>query len=187
MNYYLFGPPNHTFFQIDYPALQNMYVVWSDKGLCCLDLFHFSKPFKYNDKTISFLAKLTRHRGPLLNFCEPSRTQIEELEKLLQNYDFDPTYPLDLVGTSFQIDVWNEIRNQTSISKYTTYKEVGDALNSKAYRAVGTSCANNNILGFVPCHRVFSQTSNRLQYKWGSELRSHILNKEKELSEKGTG
>lgn len=38
--------------------------------------------------------------------------------------------------------------------KVTTYKLLAEALNSKAYRAVGTALKNNPYAPEVPCHRV---------------------------------
>jgi len=38
--------------------------------------------------------------------------------------------------------------------KVTTYKELANALNTKAYRAVGSAMKNNPYAPEVPCHRV---------------------------------
>jgi len=38
--------------------------------------------------------------------------------------------------------------------KITTYKEILRALNSKAWRAVGSAMAENKNLFVIPCHRV---------------------------------
>tara|TARA_Y100000310_G_C20695819_1_gene825620 strand:+ start:416 stop:715 length:300 start_codon:yes stop_codon:yes gene_type:complete len=38
--------------------------------------------------------------------------------------------------------------------KVTTYKEIGKALNSKAYRAIGTALKNNPYAPKISCHRV---------------------------------
>jgi methylated-DNA-[protein]-cysteine S-methyltransferase len=38
--------------------------------------------------------------------------------------------------------------------KVTTYKEIARALNSKAYRTVGSAMHNNPYAPKVPCHRV---------------------------------
>lgn len=40
--------------------------------------------------------------------------------------------------------------------KITTYKEIARALNSKAYRAVGTAMNKNPYAPQVPCHRVIN-------------------------------
>jgi len=40
--------------------------------------------------------------------------------------------------------------------KVTTYKEIAKALNSKAYRAVGTALKNNPNPIITPCHRVIN-------------------------------
>jgi len=38
--------------------------------------------------------------------------------------------------------------------RVTTYKDLADSLNTKAYRAVGTAMKNNPYAPIVPCHRV---------------------------------
>ena len=38
--------------------------------------------------------------------------------------------------------------------KVSTYKEMANALNTKAYRAVGNALRNNPYAPIVPCHRV---------------------------------
>ena len=40
--------------------------------------------------------------------------------------------------------------------KVTTYKELASALNSKAFRAVGTAMNKNPFAPKVPCHRVIN-------------------------------
>ena len=40
--------------------------------------------------------------------------------------------------------------------KVTTYHEIARALNSKAYRAVGSAMHNNPYAPIVPCHRVIN-------------------------------
>lgn len=38
--------------------------------------------------------------------------------------------------------------------KVSTYKEIGKAMNSKAYRAIGQALRKNPYAPIVPCHRV---------------------------------
>jgi methylated-DNA-[protein]-cysteine S-methyltransferase len=44
--------------------------------------------------------------------------------------------------------------------KVTTYKALAEALNTKAYRAVGQAMRNNPFAPEVPCHRVVASDGN---------------------------
>jgi methylated-DNA-[protein]-cysteine S-methyltransferase len=48
--------------------------------------------------------------------------------------------------------------------KVTTYKEIGKAINSKAYRAIGQALKRNPLAPDVPCHRVVSSDASLCGY-----------------------
>ena len=56
---------------------------------------------------------------------------------------------------SFYERVWAKIK-EIPAGKVSTYKEVAIALNSKAFRAVGTALKLNKNAPIVPCHRVIN-------------------------------
>ena len=49
--------------------------------------------------------------------------------------------------------------------KISTYKEIGKALNTKAYQAIGQILKNNPYPFKVPCHRIVSSSGNISGYK----------------------
>jgi methylated-DNA-[protein]-cysteine S-methyltransferase len=49
--------------------------------------------------------------------------------------------------------------------KVTTYSEIAKALNTKAYRAVGSALRNNKTPILIPCHRVINSDGNIGSYK----------------------
>ena len=49
--------------------------------------------------------------------------------------------------------------------KVSTYKEIGKALNTKAYRLIGQILKNNPYAPLVPCHRVVSSSGKISGYK----------------------
>ena len=59
--------------------------------------------------------------------------------------------------------------------KVTTYREMARALNTKAWRAVGSAMAKNNNLFVVPCHRVVRSDGAIGQYALGSEKKASLL------------
>lgn len=54
---------------------------------------------------------------------------------------------------SFAERVYEKTR-QIPTGKVTTYKELADALDTKAYQAVGNALRNNPDAPITPCHRV---------------------------------
>jgi len=62
--------------------------------------------------------------------------------------------------------------------KVTTYAEMAKALDSKAWRAVGTAMAKNSNLIVVPCHRVVRSDGAVGQYALGSDKKSELLSQE---------
>ena len=66
----------------------------------------------------------------------------------------------NLVGTDFQIKVWNEIKKIPKGSTLT-YKELAKKINKpKAYRAVANACGKNPYPIIIPCHRVVGSNGN---------------------------
>ena len=59
-----------------------------------------------------------------------------------------------LVGTEFQINVWEEIKKIPK-GETRTYKDIALILKKpKSSRAVANACGKNPLLIEIPCHRV---------------------------------
>lgn len=71
-----------------------------------------------------------------------------------------------------------ELLKQIPEGKVTTYGEMARALDSKAWRAVGSAMAKNKQLLVIPCHRVVRSDGNIGQYALGSEKKSELLQNE---------
>lgn len=69
--------------------------------------------------------------------------------------------------------------------RVTTYKEIANALNSKAYRAVGTAMANNKTPVVIPCHRVVKSNAEVGNYALGIEKKIALLEQEGIIIENG--
>jgi len=59
--------------------------------------------------------------------------------------------------------------------KVTTYSEIARAMNSKAWRAVGSAMAKNKNLIVIPCHRVVRSDGAIGEYALGSDKKSQLL------------
>ena len=63
-------------------------------------------------------------------------------------------YRKKLIGTDFQIKVWNSI-SKIPKGKVKTYKELARSIRKpKASRAVANACGKNPFPIKIPCHRV---------------------------------
>lgn len=62
--------------------------------------------------------------------------------------------------------------------KVTTYKALGRALHSKAYRAIGTAMNKNPYAPLVPCHRVVNSDGRIGGFAHGSKKKKVLLEKE---------
>lgn len=62
--------------------------------------------------------------------------------------------------------------------KVTTYGEMARALNTKAWRAVGSAMAKNKNLVVIPCHRVIRSDGTIGQYALGTDKKSELLQNE---------
>ena len=62
--------------------------------------------------------------------------------------------------------------------KVTTYGEMARALNSRAWRAVGSAMAKNKNLIIIPCHRVVRSDGSIGQYALGSDRKASLLREE---------
>jgi AraC family transcriptional regulator of adaptative response/methylated-DNA-[protein]-cysteine methyltransferase len=83
--------------------------------------------------------------------------------------------PLHLMGTPFQIKVWQALlaipRGQLS-----TYAAIARELaRPNAYRAVGTAIGMNPISWLIPCHRVLGSSGALTGYHWGVDRKRAML------------
>ena len=74
---------------------------------------------------------------------------------------------LDLKGTDFQKQVWQEML-QIPYGKTVTYGEIAAKIGKpRAARAVGMACNKNPLLIIIPCHRVIGANGNLTGYAGG--------------------
>lgn len=85
---------------------------------------------------------------------EALRPALELVLGRISGEKLDDVLPLDLQGTTFQREVWNELLSIPP-GKTRSYLDVARAVNRpKATRAVAQACGANPVAVVVPCHRV---------------------------------
>ncbi|CAM5253429.1 methylated-DNA--[protein]-cysteine S-methyltransferase [Streptomyces narbonensis] len=127
-----------------------------------------------------------RHRPPEETFGEPDPRPFGEAVRQLDAYfageltEFD--LPLHLVGTPFQLRVWEELC-RIPYGETRTYGELAEALgNPNASRAVGLANGKNPVGIVVPCHRVVGAGGSLTGYGGGLDRKQRLL-----AFEAGTG
>jgi AraC family transcriptional regulator of adaptative response/methylated-DNA-[protein]-cysteine methyltransferase len=88
--------------------------------------------------------------------------------------------PIDVRATAFQWQVWKAL-TEIPRGETRTYSQVAKAIGRpKAVRAVGHACATNPVAVVIPCHRVVPSAGGVGQYRWGSERKKKLLERERE-------
>ncbi|MFI9120085.1 methylated-DNA--[protein]-cysteine S-methyltransferase [Streptomyces bikiniensis] len=120
-----------------------------------------------------------RHRPPEETFGEPDPRPFGEAVRQLDAYFageltvFD--LPLHLVGTPFQLRVWERL-NLIPYGETRTYGELAEELgNPGASRAVGLANGKNPVSIIVPCHRVVGAGGGLTGYGGGLDRKQRLL------------
>jgi AraC family transcriptional regulator of adaptative response/methylated-DNA-[protein]-cysteine methyltransferase len=133
-------------------------VMATDKGVCGM-------AFGDEGEEDAMLADMTA-RWPKAMF-----TQNIERATTIATQTFDSaancSLGLHLLGTPFQIKVWQALLAIPS-GKMVTYKSIAARLgDDKASRAVGTAVGRNPVSWLIPCHRVLGSDGALHGYHWG--------------------
>jgi len=111
-------------------------------------------------------------RTPVIEQC------ISELEEYFSAKRKFFSFEMNLIGTDFQVKVWNELLN-IPYGKTISYEElairVGDI---KSIRAVGLANGQNPIAIVVPCHRVIGKNGDLGGYGGGLDKKVWLLEHE---------
>ncbi|GAA3388750.1 methylated-DNA--[protein]-cysteine S-methyltransferase [Streptomyces roseoviridis] len=120
-----------------------------------------------------------RHRPPEETFGERDPRPFTEAVRQLDAYfageltAFD--LPLKLIGTPFQLRVWEQLR-LIPYGETRTYGELAEALgNPGASRAVGLANGKNPVSIVVPCHRVIGTSGSLTGYGGGLDRKKRLL------------
>lgn len=156
-------------------ALGFLMLAATDKAVC------FAM-FDNNKKT---LLKALQREFPKANL-EPAGTsnssQIQKwysaINRYLQSGGPEPSIPLDLRGTAFQIKVWRFLQT-TAAGNTLSYGELAEMLGQPtATRAVATACGKNRIALLIPCHRILRADGSMGGYRWGLDRKQDLLERE---------
>jgi AraC family transcriptional regulator of adaptative response/methylated-DNA-[protein]-cysteine methyltransferase len=158
--------------------LGRLLVAATEKGICFVSLSQSSR--SQDDKKL--IAAL-RTEYPAAEIMEDGTGFAECVDVLLRHLQGQHPHidlPVDVQATAFQWRVWTELR-AIPYGETRSYGEIAQALgDAKKARAVAQACAHNPVALVIPCHRVVRGDGDTGGYRWGSELKQHILAQEQE-------
>lgn len=83
--------------------------------------------------------------------------------------------PLDLDGTDFQKDVWNQLK-KIPYGTTVSYRDIARKIkNPGAVRAVGSANGKNPVCIVIPCHRVIAADGTLGGYTGGTDKKIKLL------------
>ena len=127
--------------------LGSVLVATTDKGICAVSLRESDEGAEEYLRARFPNAELERDDALLERALDVVRQRIS-------GHKLDDVLPLDLQGTDFQREVWNQLLAIPAGST-RSYLDVAQAINRpKATRAVAQACGANPVAVVVPCHRV---------------------------------
>jgi AraC family transcriptional regulator of adaptative response/methylated-DNA-[protein]-cysteine methyltransferase len=92
------------------------------------------------------------------------------------------TFPLDVRATAFQQRVWQALQ-QIPRGETRSYSQLASDLGAPtATRAVAAACAANPVAVIVPCHRVIGKNGSLTGYRWGTERKRKLLERERKVA-----
>jgi AraC family transcriptional regulator, regulatory protein of adaptative response / methylated-DNA-[protein]-cysteine methyltransferase len=148
-------------------------IAMSERGICVLKLAGaIGEPKALDELCRRFTdARLVRSD----EIIEPVLRQLNEL---LAGKRDRLDMPLDLHGTEFQKQVWQEMSRIRS-GETCSYRDLARrAGHPRAVRAVASACARNPVAILVPCHRVVRSDGGMGGYRWGLHRKRRLLRQE---------
>jgi len=128
-------------------------------------------------KTSSFEIKiLTQIENLFLNYFQGKKLNLyDEIKNLQIELEIKAKFK-----TEFTQKVINALLDLKS-GEITTYYDIGNKINSKAYRAIGNVCKSNPIPLIIPCHRVLRKNGEiggfmgKSDKTWETDLKKQLL------------
>ena len=127
--------------------LGSVVVAATERGICAVSLLESDTEAEEHLRARFPKADITRDDVEL-------KRALDTVRERIAGRKLDSALPLDLRGTDFQREVWNQLLAIPAGST-RSYLDVAQAIKRpKATRAVAQACGANPVAVVVPCHRV---------------------------------
>ena len=135
-------------------------------------LFEEAELSKSLDFWTSHFGEIQLHNAPSEGVVKKAQ---EELDEYFQGKRKKFDIPVKLVGTPFQLKVWQALR-EIPYGKTYSYQQIAKMVgNPRAVRAVGNANGQNRIPIIVPCHRVINASGQLGGYGGGLSRKVYLL------------
>ena len=154
----------------------------TNKGVCLLE-------FVDRKSLNTILTKLEKkHRVSLVHGTTALLEKLQiEVNAYFSGEINQFSVPLDVRGTDFQLEVWQELV-KIPYGETRSYNDIARAINRpSAVRAVGNANGDNNIGIIIPCHRVIGNDGDLTGYGGGLWRKKKLLDHEKRYFRKFEG
>ncbi len=158
-----------------------LFLAASERGLVALE-FDARLP---GQQTIRPNPRDLRAEARNLRFEESEQKlsgYVQQLEEYFGAARREFTFPLDMRGTTFQVECWRALV-AIPYGETRTYADIARAVGRpQGFRAVGMANNRNPIAIVVPCHRVIASDGTLCGYGGGLDLKRKLLELEGALS-----
>lgn len=135
--------------------------------------------FAATEKGLFYVGKNKENLQSATHDPEKMRKYKAELLAYLNGESINFTFPIDLSGTTLQLEVFEALKT-IPYGETRTYTEIAEQINRpKAVRAVGTAIGKNPLLVIIPCHRVIGKSGKLTGYSGGIPMKQALLTLEK--------
>jgi AraC family transcriptional regulator, regulatory protein of adaptative response / methylated-DNA-[protein]-cysteine methyltransferase len=157
---------------IELSTLGYLLVGITNKGICSVKLGD-------NVEKLEHLLYREFHQANIQRNDSAYRDWIQAILNFIVGSEPHLDLPLDIRGTAFQIQVWQELQ-KIPYGETRTYAEIAREIGTpNAVRAVGSACGANPVALVVPCHRVLRSDGSLGGYEWGLERKKKLLETER--------
>lgn len=135
--------------------------------------------FAATEKGLFYVGKNKENLQSATHDPEKMRKYKAELLAYLNGESINFTFPIDLSGTTLQLEVFEALKT-IPYGETRTYTEIAEQINRpKAVRAVGIAIGKNPLLVIIPCHRVIGKSGKLTGYSGGIPMKQALLTLEK--------
>lgn len=148
----------------------SFYILASDNGL----IFVGSSP-KNKEELEDWVSHLP-FKAILIRDDQKLSLYVQQFEEYLSHKREVFTFPVELIGTPFQIKVWKALYD-IPYGQTVIYSDIAATLNKGAThsRAIGTAIGKNPLLIVYPCHRVGPKNGAPRGFRGGLPMKLDLL------------